>query len=239
MRCYVTVTPDDIKPESKWALEQGLDTIGVVERYDWPTGSKFADTPYELWTPSYRTGQPVPRFATLNEAVAAADEIAEERASTSILTPVEVHRETYRGTEFVVTRRPATVSKSPSGRITSRTFAQHGLEYGGRQVECPKGDIETAVKKIRGLIDKSHLDRALLPKVVALIDARQSVEGMAGFDGAPDMGDVAYVYAMGRYRRGLVTKVTRTRATVSYTTASSNGRIFHKADKHDELAAGA
>jgi hypothetical protein len=236
----VKVTPDDLKPDTKWILDQGLDTIGVVERWDWPASSKFADTPYELWTPSYRSGQPVPRFATLDEAVKAADEIAFERALGSMLKPVEVHRETYRSVEFVITRNPATAGKSASGLSSFRTFARYGLTYDGRGAQCPSGDLEAIVKKLRVLVDVQAADREMQPKLRTLIDARLSAKGMPGWDAgtAPKVGDVAYVYGHGRYRRGLVAAVTKTRATVAYVTASNPTAVHRKADKHAELVAG-
>jgi hypothetical protein len=229
MNAWVKVTPDDIKPDTKWILDQGLDTIGVVERYDWPEGSKFAGTPYELWTPSYRSGQPVPRFATLEEAVDAADTIARDRARTSTLEPVEAHRETYRDTEFVITRVPATAAD------TWRRFAHYKVTYGGKGVQCPAGDVDTIAKRMRGYIDQAHTDRELLPRLVALIDARHNGDDLANLPGTPKVGDVAYVWAMGRLRQGLVTKLGRKKVTVSYTTASSQGRIFHKADTPEWL----
>ena len=42
------------------------------------------------------------------------------------------------------------------------------------------------------------------------------------------VGDVAFVYAMGYQRRGVVTSVGRSRAEVAYTTAASSGRVFRK-----------
>ncbi|MEJ8654834.1 hypothetical protein WKI65_44050 [Streptomyces sp. MS1.AVA.3] len=229
MRCRVTITPDDIKPESKWRLDQGLDTIGTVEHYDWPADSKFADNPYELWTPNHKTGTPAPRFATLEEAAAHADELAEERARNSTLKPVQVHRETYRGIEFVITRHPATAGEH------TRRFAHHELLYDNTHAQCPTGDIETVAKKLRGLVDTKLADKELLPKLLPLIDARHGNEGLIALTGTPKSGDTAYIWAMGRYRQGLVTKLGRTRITVSYTTASSQGRIFHKADRPADL----
>ncbi|MEE1838180.1 hypothetical protein [Streptomyces sp. SP17KL33] len=175
------------------------------------------------------------------------EDFADDQAATDALLAMfgpapheagEVHRETYRGVEFVITFRPGGSRTNDDGR-RERWADQYELLYGGKRVACPKGDVPTVIRKVRGIITTAVLDREMLPKLVTLIDARQNCEGLAGFDGAPKVGDVAYVYAMSRYRRGLVSKVTKTRATVSYTTASSNGRIFHKADKHDELAAGA
>ncbi|MFI0742831.1 hypothetical protein ACH4PU_32820 [Streptomyces sp. NPDC021100] len=234
MRLTPVITPDAIKPDSKWELTQGLDTIGVVERYDWPAGSRFAATPYELWTPGQVSGAPVPRFATLEEAAAAADELAEQRARTGTLKPVEVHRETYRDIEFVVTRHPATVT----GR--TRRHAHHRLVCGGAPAACPDGDIETVVKKVRARIDLQLADRELLPRLRLLVDSRPSAQGMSGWDegAAPKAGDPAYVWARGMYRRGLVVDVARTRATVAYVTASNPGRVHRKADRFEELAAG-
>ncbi|MFB6881406.1 hypothetical protein ACFCY8_11275 [Streptomyces noursei] len=234
MRLHVTITPDEIKPDSKWAFTQGLDTIGVVERYDWPAGSRFAGTPYELWTPGRATGTPVPRFASLEEAAVAADEIAEERARTSTLRPVEVHRETYRDSEFVITRHPATAAER------RRTLAHYRLRRDGAWITCPKGDPDVIAKKVRGQIDTERADQVLLPVLQPLVDSRPNVAGLPGWDdgAAPEVGDVAYVWARGMCRRGLVVEVARTRATVAYVTASDPTRVHRKADKFDELVAG-
>jgi hypothetical protein len=173
-----------------------------------------------------------------------ADDEAAAEALLAAHTPVpheagEVHRETYRGVEFVVVFRPGGSKIDEDGKRYA-WFDKYVLAYDGRGADCPKGDVKAIVKKVHGWIDTRHSDAELLPQLVALVDARQSAEGMPGWDdgATPKVGDTAYVYAQGRYRRGLVTKVARARATVSYTTASSQGRIYHKADKHDELAAG-
>ncbi|RPE39784.1 hypothetical protein EDD90_2802 [Streptomyces sp. Ag109_O5-1] len=172
------------------------------------------------------------------------DEAATDALLTAFAKPApheagEVHRETYRGIEFVIIFQPGTGGIDGQGR-GSVSADRFSIVYDGRGVTCPTGDVKTVAKKARGWVDQKHTDEALLPKLVGLVDARKSAEGMPGWDNgaAPMVGDTAYVYAMGRYRRGVVTKVTKTSATVSYTTASSQGRVFHKADKFDELAAG-
>ncbi|MFJ8677301.1 hypothetical protein [Streptomyces sp. NPDC093589] len=233
MRLSVTVTPDDIKPDSKWSLTQGLDTIGVVERYDWPADSRFAGTPFELWTPgSPKT--PVPRFASLEEATEAADEVAEQRARTSHLMPFEAHRETYRGSEITLTFHPATAGDR------WRRPSYHSATLDGRPANCPAGPQETVVKKLRKAIDTRRADEDLLPMLRPLVDSRPNVKGMPGWDdgAAPKVGDVAYVWARGMCRRGRVVAVARTRATVAYVTASNPTRVHRKADKFDELVAG-
>ncbi|MFH0246432.1 hypothetical protein ACGRHY_29335 [Streptomyces sp. HK10] len=234
MRLNVTVAPDEIKPGSKWILTQGLDTIGVVERYDWPAGSRFAGTPYELWTPSRTKDAPVPRFATLEEAAAAADELAEQRARTSTVGPHRVHRETYRGSEFTVTFHPAIANDH------WRRPSCHSATLDGRSVNCPAGPLETVVEKLRQQIDVRRADEELLPKLRPLIDSRPNVRGLPGWDdgATPKVGDAAYVWARGMYRRGLVVAVARTRATVAYATASNPDRVHRKTDTFDELAAG-
>ncbi|MFI8932364.1 hypothetical protein ACIG3E_32455 [Streptomyces sp. NPDC053474] len=232
MRLKVTVTPDDIKPDSKWLLTQGLDTIGVVERYDWPAGHRFAATPFELWTPGPKA--PVPRFATLEEAAAAADERAEERARNSTAGPRRVHRETYRGSELVITFHPAVAGD----RWRRASF--HSATVDGAPLDCPAGPLEAVVEKLRGRIDVERADAELLPKLRPLVDARANVRGLPGWDGAaaPEVGDIAYVWARGMCRRGLVVAVARTRATVAYVTASNPDRVYRKTDKFEELAAG-
>jgi hypothetical protein len=234
MKLTVTVTPDEFKSDREWTLEQGLDTIGVVWRYDWPAGSKFENTPFELWTPSHKKDQPVPRFATLDEAVTAADEIAEERARTTTVQAHEVHRETYRGAALAVTYHPATATEY------SRRLSRYSARYDGKNIDCPNGDIETALAKLRQKVDVIRQGEELLPKLATLTDARRSVAGMPGWDdgAAPTVGDVAYVYGHGMYRRGVVVSVARTRATVAYVTATSPNAVHRKADRFHELAAG-
>ncbi|MGW3308252.1 hypothetical protein ACWDG9_16890 [Streptomyces sp. NPDC001073] len=170
------------------------------------------------------------------------DQAAADALVTAFSKPVpheagEVHRETYRDIEFVITFKPGSCSDPDDQGHRDRRADSYSVTYNGQGVPCPKGDLATIAKKARSWTDTYHADRELLPKLMPLVDARQSVEGMPGFDGAPKEGDTAYVWAMGRYRRGLVTKVTQSRATVSYTTASSQGRVFHKAAKFDDLAA--
>ncbi|MCX4451698.1 hypothetical protein [Streptomyces sp. NBC_01789] len=234
MRAHVKITPDEIKPDTKWVLEQGLDTIGVVERYDWPAGSRFTNTPFELWTPSYRSGQPAPRFSTLDEAVEAADRIAEERARTSTLEPYVAYRETYRGAEFTLTRVPAAAGEK------WRRFAHFVITCNGARLDAPQGDMERVAAKVRKTINLQHADEEVQEQLAAIVDARPNVEGMPGWDdgAAPKVGDTAYVHARGMYRRGLVVGVTKARATVAYVTRSNPGRVHRKADRHSELAAG-
>lgn len=234
MRVRVTITPDEIKPDTKWALTQGLDTIGVVERYDWPAGHRLADTPYELWTPSHTSDTPVPRFATLDEAAAAADETAEHRARTSDLKPYEAHRETYRGSEITITFHPATAGDR------HRRLSHHTATIDGRSADCPRGPAGTVTRKLRQKVDVQRADEDLLPKLRPLTDAIPNAAGRPGWDGdaAPETGDIAYVWSRGMYRRGLVVNVARTRATVAYTTATNPDRVHRKADTFHELVAG-
>ncbi|MEV6403883.1 hypothetical protein AB0M58_13185 [Streptomyces bobili] len=169
------------------------------------------------------------------------DQAAADALVTAFSRPVphaagEVHRETYRDIEFAITFKPGGCSDADDQGNRNYWADSYSVTYNGRGAPCPKGNLATVIKKVRGWTDTRHADNELLPKLLELVDARQSIEGMPGFDGAPKEGDTAYVWAMGRFRRGLVTKVTQSRATVSYTTASSQGRVFHKADKFDALA---
>ena len=233
---HVTVTPDEIKPDSKWSLWQGIDIIGVVERFDWPDGHKLAATPYVLWTPSpsTRAGR-MSWFATFGEAKVAADKVAEERARNSTRPPREVHRETYRDVEFTITHVPAW-----GGDGGDSHFAHYRVAYNETRPEFLseflKGDVEDAVAAIRGRIDLEHANREILPKLVALINARPNDQGTSG--PAPKVGDVAFVPARGRYRAGLVTEVTEPQATVAYTTPTDPTRVYTKAVRFDDLAAG-
>lgn len=142
-----------------------------------------------------------------------------------------VHAETHLGREIIISFVPGNLNDA------STAPDRYTLTVNGRPVSCPTGDIATIARKIRVTIDREDADAELLPRLRALIDARTGSTGLEHFPAEPPMSGRAYVWAMGRYRRGLVTKLTKTRATVSYTTATSNGRVYHKTASHDDLLA--
>lgn len=51
----------------------------------------------------------------------------------------------------------------------------------------------------------------------------------------PQVGDRAWVWGQGRWRSGMLTKITAKRAEVAYTTPSSNGRIYRPVRKHEDI----
>ncbi|MFE2639495.1 hypothetical protein ACFXKF_32835 [Streptomyces scopuliridis] len=105
---------------------------------------------------------------------------------------------------------------------------RHRLFIDGKTAGHLTAELPAAVKRGRREIDKRHSDAALSPRLIALIGVQHNGQGLIEGDSFA-VGDVAWVHAQGRWRRGLVTKVARVRVTVSYTTLSSDGRAFHKA----------
>jgi hypothetical protein len=98
---------------------------------------------------------------------------------------------------------------------------------------APAGTPKQVLAKIAAKLDERREDAELIGELTRLI-SRDST-GTVLLDDAPVVGSVVMVYAMGSYRQGVVVKVTATQATVAYTTASSGGRVFRKADKHSNL----
>lgn len=148
---------------------------------------------------------------------------ARDAADLELLAEVELHGRSWAVFAY-------TYTQGGSGR-------QHRARvmYGGSGWSCsaPTGEGAALVKKLTASLELAEADAQLLPLLTRLVrnagpaDERRLVE--------PVEGAVAYVYAMGRARRGLVVKVTKTKATVAYTTASSNGRVFRKAVDRDQL----
>lgn len=99
------------------------------------------------------------------------------------------------------------------------------IQEDGRTYRAPVGTGVALERKIRKGLEVQVADDELRP------DLEQLIGGPAGeTTEAADVSvrTIAYVFAMGRLRRGIVTKVAKTRAEVAYTTASSGGRIFRK-----------
>lgn len=148
---------------------------------------------------------------------------AQDALDVELLAEVELHGRSWAVFAY-------TYTQGGSGRTYHRR-----VMYGGSGWCCtaPTGDGAALVKKLTASLELAEADAQLLPLLRRLVrtagpaDERRPVE--------PVEGAVAYVYAMGRARRGLVVKVTKTKATVAYTTASSNGRVFRKAVSRDLL----
>lgn len=94
--------------------------------------------------------------------------------------------------------------------------------------EAPVGTAKVVLRKIAAKLDTIAEDDALRAELTRLID--RGYEGTE-FAEATEVGAVVYVYAMGSFRRGIVVRVTATKAVVAFTTASSGGRIFRKDSK--------
>jgi hypothetical protein len=96
--------------------------------------------------------------------------------------------------------------------------------HGYRSLAGTPAQVE---KKLAANLAERAADAAIIGRLTALVhngDASQLVPATT-----LEVDAVAYVYAMGQWRRGLVTKIGRTRVEVAYTTASSQGRVFRKA----------
>lgn len=106
-------------------------------------------------------------------------------------------------------------------------------------------------KKARKEVDIRLLDAEQRGTITARVAARLESEGpptnttladVLAANVSPEavLGRRAWVWGMNRWRRGMVTKVAKTKATVAYTTPSSNGRIYRPsrpmADIYVELA---
>lgn len=130
-----------------------------------------------------------------------------------------LHTETYRDVTVEVTEtdHPATA--------WSRAYTRRTLVLDGQRSTCPVGTVEQVAAKARKVVDLGIENDALVPRLLPLVGVGGDQPGTP----ALQVGDVASVYAMGRFRQGLVVKVTKTKATVAYTTASSSGRVFRKA----------
>jgi hypothetical protein len=90
-----------------------------------------------------------------------------------------------------------------------------------------QGNVTKLVKRAHKSIDQEITDNELRPRVSSLINSNESGTELVSGDSVK-VGDVAYVHAQGAWRQGLVTKVGRSNATVTYTTRSSGGRLYHK-----------
>ncbi|MBC9730693.1 hypothetical protein [Streptomyces sp. TRM68367] len=166
---------------------------------------------------------------TLRERLTPAEEPQEPASPTE---PHEVHRETYRDTTIVVTYYPLLQCDT----WTREPFHVAALE--GTRTESRSADLDTALARARAKADERHADAEILPRLRPLIHSRKTSEHLEK-EGEPfTVDEVVYVYAMGAWRRGLVTKVGRTRVTVAYATTPSaeQDRVFRKASEPEWVA---
>lgn len=159
--------------------------------------------------------------------------------------------ETYRGVELalVETFTPAwhePAREYPAEHYNGRDHAawtgpardhadqtRRHVTIGARSSSRPTGTDTQVFAKLRKYVDLQIADEEVLPKVTALIaNVKRSEDPPA----AVALGDVVAIYAMGHWRRGLVTKVNKARVEVAYTTRSSGGRVFRKMEKPAELS---
>ncbi|MDT4933453.1 MAG: hypothetical protein QOK11_1345 [Pseudonocardiales bacterium] len=157
-----------------------------------------------------------------------------------------VAAETYLGHEVAITETVVAAHIEPAYSGTFRdgtTYSRPAREVAewrgcravidGRSFRCPTGTDEQVLAKLRKSVDVQVADDAIRATLTAYIHATRDASDLAPVE-APVVGALVYVYAMGMWRRGVVTAVKRTRIEVAYTTASSNGRIFRKAVAHGD-----
>lgn len=111
---------------------------------------------------------------------------------------------------------------------TSRTLLREFNN--GHGWRGPTGDTKAVEKKLAAMLELEAQDdhlRPLLTRLIGRLGAEVPLTGLK--DGhATEVGQVALVPASGARRRGVVTKVTKTKVEVAYTTASSGGRVYRK-----------
>ncbi|MER0476859.1 hypothetical protein ABR737_00560 [Streptomyces sp. Edi2] len=143
--------------------------------------------------------------------------------------PHPVHQETYGGHKIVVSFHSGHKAPSAPGQ-----HPHHRLFIDGREVPRLSGEPAVIAQKARRVIDQRNEDAQLLPRLIELIGTRRDSLALDSV-GSVAEGDIAWVYARGRWRRGLVTKIARVRVTVSYTTDASIRRVSHKAEPPQNL----
>jgi hypothetical protein len=138
---------------------------------------------------------------------------------------------TYRDGKAWSLFHPATDRTRVVGRISGW---RNGVSLNGKNREDPQAIIKACCK----YLDEAAFDDSIRADVTALSTQVKNILNQPGVEVRPVctpgthpeafLHRVVYVHAMGYWRRGRVTKVGNKRVTVSYTTPSSNGRIFHK-----------
>lgn len=176
------------------------------------------------------------------------------QAPAAVTTQTTLLEDTYLGHDITV----KSVRRQRAAYTSSGTFADgrqyshdisaedytrvvgmiSGYSNGVRLNGAKSDDPQAVLKACHKVIDQDIFDRSVRSTVTSLIYATKVKAEIPTLDRTPQVNDIAYVYAMGYWRRGLVTKVSRNgKATVSYTTSSSDGRIFHKTSNDVVVAA--
>lgn len=103
------------------------------------------------------------------------------------------------------------------------------IDQDGDTFAAPAGTPAQIEGKLVAILALAAEDDRIRPRVTELVHNGNEDQLVAIDTPRAHVNDVVYVHAMGQYRRGIVTKVAKTRATVAYTTASSDGRVYRKA----------
>jgi hypothetical protein len=133
--------------------------------------------------------------------------------------------ETYRGHEIAV--EATTYDASKFGERPA--FTQRVARHDGREFRCPSGTDEEAMAKLRAHVDETLANDAIRPRLQAAAGIAASLDGASVvYRSTVALDDAVWIFAMGRHRRGLVTKVGRTRLEVAYVTPSNPERVYRK-----------
>lgn len=124
--------------------------------------------------------------------------------------------------EYDVAAGAATWERAYTGRALLSSFDPASYTRGSYV-----GQGKQLAAKLAKTLHDALVDANALHVLKQLAEGRLNAEGLTLVNCAEvKVGDVAYVSAQGRLRRGLVTRTTATKIEVLYTTASGRGRTF-------------
>lgn len=164
-------------------------------------------------------------------------------SDTWTLTGDRVVAEIVRG-RYAIVQAEADV-QTPDGRTWTRRVIVTAVDGGApRSSQGVTGDAKTVTRKLSKSLDEWIANDEIRPRLCSLIgnlsrkEIRPVEEGALAFlSSTPALDSVAWVYAMGYFRRGIVTKTTATHVEVAYTTAASGGVIRRKSAKISDVLA--
>ena len=133
--------------------------------------------------------------------------------------------ETYRGHEIAV--EATTYEASKLGERPAHT--QRVARMDGWSFRCPSGTDEEAMTKLRSHVDETVANDAIRPRLQAVAGTATALDGASiVYRSTVALDAPVWIFAMGRHRRGLVTKIGRTRLEVAYVTPSNPERVYRK-----------
>lgn len=105
----------------------------------------------------------------------------------------------------------------------------------GRHFHVGTQDADKVLAKAKRDLDTAKANAELLPRLRAVISTPGTEPTGTMATNGVRVGDIAWTYAQGRRRRGIVTKVGRTNVTVAYTTASAPTNVYRPSRAADEV----